>query len=96
MPKTNTERSRISRKKLKEDFEKYNFYKSKDRERKRAKRSKSKVQSPSKIAWQKKLNRDCVRKCRILKKAKEKATLVPHEQEEFNVYNTPQAFGKAV
>ena len=67
MSKTSTERSRTFRKKVKEDFELYNFYKSKDRERKRAERSKPKVQSPEEIARQKKLNRDCVRRSRILK-----------------------------
>ena len=94
MPKTSTERSRTFRKKVK-DFEVYNFYKSKDRERKRAERSKPKVQSPEEIARQKKLNRDRVRKRRILKKAKEKKTVVSGEQEA-NVYATPQALGKAV
>ena len=81
---------------VKEDFELYNFYKSKDRERKRAERSKPKVQSPEEIARQKKLNRDRVRRSRILKKAKEKETVVSGEQEEANVYATPQALGKAV
>jgi len=36
MPKTSTKRSRTFQTKVKEDFELYNFYKSKDRERKRA------------------------------------------------------------
>ena len=96
MPNTGTERSRRFRKKLKEDYEAYNFYKSKDRERKRAERSKPKVQSPDEIARQKKLNRDRVRKCRILKKAKQKAAVVPDEQEANFVYKTPRALGKAV
>ena len=80
MPKTSTERSGIFRGKLSEDFERYNFYKSKDREKKRAERSKPKIQSPAEIAQQKKLNRDCVRKCRILKKTKEKSASAPVEQ----------------
>ena len=95
MPKTSTDRSRICRGKLSEDFERYNFYKSKDRERKRAERSKPNIQSSAKIAQQKKL-RDHVRKCRILKKAKEKSASAPVEQGEAISYSTPQALGKAV
>jgi hypothetical protein len=42
MAKTNTERSRILRKKLKEDFEKYNVYQANDKRRKKHERSKKK------------------------------------------------------
>ena len=46
MPKTSTERSRIYREKLKGEFEKHKAYKNKDKERKRAERSKPKIQLP--------------------------------------------------
>ena len=46
MPKTSTERSRIYREKLKGEFEKHKAYKNKDKERKRAERSKPKIQFP--------------------------------------------------
>ena len=55
---------------------------------------KPKVQSPSEIARQKKLNRDRVQKCGLLQKAKQKAGV---NGEVANVvYKTPQALGKAV
>ena len=96
MAKTSTERSRALRKRLKENAELHNVYKSKDRERKRAERSKSQVKSAGEIARQKKLNRERVRKCRILKKEKARTVVDPKEQEEANIYSTPQALGKAV
>ena len=96
MAKTSTERSKQFRKKLKEDPEKYNIYKSKDNERKKIERNKQKVQqsrSPAEVARQKKLNRERVRKFRMNKKIKQ----VDLDSEEYTAaYSTPQALGKAV
>ena len=70
-------------------------HKSKDRERKRVERSMPNAHSADEIARQKKLNRDRVRKCRLLLKAKQKEAVLPCEEPSF-VYKTPQALGKAV
>ena len=69
MAKTSTERYKKFKAKLKVDETRYNIFKSKDRERKRAERRKQHPKSESEIARQKKLNRDCVSKYRLLKKA---------------------------
>lgn len=91
MGKTSTERSRLSRKKLKDDVEKYDSYKSKDKERKRAERSKPKKLNPSEIERRKQLNRERVKKFKLCKKA---ARAKPDNDEPL-VYKTPQALGKA-
>ena len=69
MIKTSTERYKKFKAKLKEDEERYNLFKSKDRDRKRAERKKQHPKSESDIIRQRKLNRDRVRKYRLLKKA---------------------------
>lgn len=73
----------------------YEVYKTKDRQRKKAKRRRPKFQSAAEIAHQKKLNRDRVRKHRILKKEKRKLQQEGQDQ-GINPYSTPQALGKAV
>lgn len=73
----------------------YEVYKTKDRQRKKAERRRPKFQSAAEIAQQKKLNRDRVRKHRILKKEKRKLQQEGQDQ-GINPYSTPQALGKAV
>lgn len=98
MAKTSTERYRTFKKKLKKDNERYNMFKTKDKERKRAERKKPNTKNESEIAHQMKLNRDRVRKYRLLHKAKAGvSTKQKVEVEEAEVaYATPQALGKAV
>ena len=73
------------------------MFKSKDRERKRAERRKQHPKSESAIARQRKLNRDRVRKYRLLKKAEAVAKQKVQVDEAGEVaYSTPQALGKAV
>lgn len=92
MGKTNTERSRIFRKKLKEDLEKYNVYKSNDKRRKKHERSKKKDVAPSEVNRLRRLNRERVKKYRM----KKKDLGVKHDLEDVRAYSTPQALGKAV
>ena len=95
MPQTSSERVRKFRKKLKQNSKLYEVYKTKDRQRKKAERRKPKFQSAAEIAQQKKLNRDRVRKHRILKKEKRKLQQEGQDQ-GISPYSTPQALGKAV
>ena len=95
MPQTGSERARKFRKKLKENSKLHEVYKTKDREKKKAERRRPKFQSAAEIAQQRKLNRDCVRKHRTLKKEKRKVEQEGQHQ-GINPYSTPQAPGKAV
>ena len=72
MPQTSSERSRNFRKKLKENSKLYEAYKTKDRERKKGERRRSKFQSAAEIAQQRKFNQDRVRKHRMLRKKRER------------------------
>lgn len=67
--KSGAERAKEFRKKLKANAERYNTYKANDKERKGPARNKSaNVLTPDEAARKNKLNRDRVRKCRLLKK----------------------------
>ena len=62
MAKTSTERSKLFRKKLREDVEKYSVFKAKDRERKRNERNEKKPLSESELQNLRKKNRERKRK----------------------------------
>lgn len=101
MPKSSTERSRIYRRKLKEEFERYNFYKARDIERKKVERSKQKLQNPEEVARKRELNRQRVRKFRTKQKGSEvkgisSSSACQDLEESSHAYSTPQALGKAV
>ena len=97
MAKTSTEMYKKFKAKLKVDETRYNISKSKDRERKRAERRKQHRKSESEIACQRKLNRDCVHKYRLLKKAETVAKQKVQFDEAGEVAcSTPLALGKAV
>ena len=89
--KSGAEMAKDFRKKLQADAEKYNSYKAKDKEIKRAERKSGNVLSPGETATKKKLNRDRVRKCRLKKREKNASN-----QYVSQAYKTPQALGKAV
>jgi hypothetical protein len=77
---------------LQADAEKYRSYKAKDKERKNTER-KQEILSPGEAARMKMLNRDRVRKFRLLKKGKHNQSL---DKDLSSPYRTPQALGKAV
>ena len=89
------ERAKDFRNKLQADAEKYNSYKAKDKERKRAERKSGNVLSPGETATKKKLNRDRVRKCRLNRREKSASNHSLH-QSASQTYQTHQALGKAV
>jgi len=96
MAKTDAERQRICRAKLKLDTESYKSYKEKDKERKRIQRnvSKFKASSSNEAARKKRLNRERVRKFR--QKKKENQSYSSQENDLSQAYETPQALGKAL
>ena len=95
MAKTSTERSKLFRKKLRGDVEKYSVFKAKDREQKRNERNEKKPLSESELQNLRKKNRERKRKSRMKKKA-QKTESCNDNNENVHAYQTPQALGKAV
>ena len=95
MAKTSTERSKLFRKKLREDVDKYSVFKSKDREKKRKERKKNKpLYSEIQLENMKKKARERKRKSRMKRKVKLQESCNA-EEENVHAYATPQALGKA-
>ena len=98
MAKTSTERYKKFKAKLKENEKRYNLFKSNDSDQKRAERRKQHPKTESDIPRQRKLNRDCLRKYKLLNKAEilSKLKAQVYETVAEVVYTTPQALLKAV